>query len=291
MGDFPRKMEVKGVGMPEKRKWERWLPEWDRLLLEFVERRKGWPLSRVFREFAKETDFPYWGVWYRWKSLREKGVKLPMPERRKGQRWLPEQDRFLLEFAEQRKGWPLRRIFREFAQEAGLSFWAVKERWYKLRGLRSAGAGNGFGGHDGAAGGAAAPGFSGDGAEIKAALLELGRVPGREGRLNAQDLESVAGRFGVSYATVLAYWGQIWAAGDVQFPTREELAGELRQAKGRVAVLEEEVASLRAGLEEALEARRVLESEVVALRKEVEEALGAKRRLEALLADLRRLVA
>jgi len=211
-----------------------------------------------------------------------------VPERKKWEHWTPEQDRLLLEFASQRPGWPLKRIWRKFSEETGYPFWGVRHRWNVLHG-RGAGNGGGNGRIGCAAGGPCEP--AGDGSGIKAALLALARVPGREGRLNAEDLESVAGRFGVSYATVLAYWGQLWAAGDVQFPTREELAEELRQAKERAAVLEEEVGALRAGLEEAVEARRVLESEVAALRKEVEGALEAKSRLEALLADLRRLVA
>lgn len=187
------------------------------------------------------------------------------PRRRKWERWTPEQDRLLLEFAAQHPDWPPGRVCREFARATGYLFWGVRHRWYQLHGGR--GNGNGRGGEASAAGDA---GFPVEPSGIKAALLELARTPGRDGRLNARELEAVAERFGVGYATVLALWGQMWAAGDVVFPTRDELAAELKAAKDRIAELEAEVASLRAELEEARE---------------------AKRRLEVILAELRRLAA
>ncbi|MEW5936123.1 MAG: hypothetical protein AB1816_21275, partial [Bacillota bacterium] len=153
----------------------------------------------------------------------------------------------------------------------GITWQGVKSRWYAhvRPGLDGPGGADGGGGAP-PVGGVPGP-AGGDGArDIRLALLELARAPGRDGRLTARDLERVAERFGVPYASVLALWGQMWAAGDVLYPTRGELLAELAAARQRIAALEGELASVRAELDEARE---------------------AKRRLESLLADLRRLVA
>lgn len=194
-------------------------------------------------------------------------------EKRKGAHWGPEHDRALLELIRARPGVPMRDVFREFAERlgGGITWQGVKSRWYAhvRPGLDGPGGADGGGGAP-PVGGVPGP-AGGDGArDIRLALLELARAPGRDGRLTARDLERVAERFGVPYASVLALWGQMWAAGDVLYPTRGELLAELAAARQRIAALEGELASVRAELDEARE---------------------AKRRLESLLADLRRLVA
>jgi len=194
-------------------------------------------------------------------------------EKRKGAHWGPEHDRALVELVRARPGVPLRNVFREFADRlgGGITWQGVKSRWYAhvKPGLDGLGGANGGGGVPPAAG---MPGSSGGGRapDIRSVLLELARAPGRDGRLTARDLELVAERFRVPYATVLALWGQMWAAGEVVYPTRGELLAELVAARERIAALEAELASVRAELQEARE---------------------AKKRLESLMEDLRRLVA
>jgi len=136
-------------------------------------------------------------------------------EKRKGAHWGPEHDRALLDLIRARPGVPMRDVFREFAERlgGGITWQGVKSRWYAhlKPGLE--------GGSGGGSGGAGAPPAAGDFGpdgegvrDIRAALLELARAPGRDGRLTAADLERVAERFRVSYATVLALWGQMWGA-------------------------------------------------------------------------------
>lgn len=243
---------------------------------------RGWRLSRV--RFCGDAAGGVPGLPFLWLvEVRLKEVDSAGPwragcggvgmEKRKGAHWGPEHDRALVELVRARPGVPLRNVFREFADRlgGGITWQGVKSRWYAhvKPGLDGLGGANGGGGVPPAAG---MPGSSGGGRapDIRSVLLELARAPGRDGRLTARDLELVAERFRVPYATVLALWGQMWAAGEVVYPTRGELLAELVAARERIAALEAELASVRAELQEARE---------------------AKKRLESLMEDLRRLVA
>lgn len=157
--------------------------------------------------------------------------------------WTPEDELELLAYMRQHPEFSTKRCLREFAREKGYPWHAVDHLWYDK--MRPRGIDRPASGPDPAEAEAAAVLEPSVGDEIRRALLRLAQEDGRLGRLTAADLEQVARRFGVSYATVLACWGQLHATGQVLVTERAQIARELEETRARVRELEEEVARLR----------------------------------------------
>jgi hypothetical protein len=172
--------------------------------------------------------------------------------------WTPEDELELLAYMRQHPELSTKRCVREWAREKGYPWHAVDHLWYDK--MRPRGIDRPAPEADPAAAEAAAVLEPSVGDEIRRALLRLAQEDGRLGRLTAADLEQVARRFGVSYATVLACWGQLHATGQVLVTERAQIARELEETRARVRELEEEVARLRRELEVFERLRQAIQS-------------------------------